>query len=140
MAVVGKGFAVLQTGKIHLSGFPAWLAWAVVHLEFLAQASLRVSVLVQWIWTGLTEQRGSQLIVNHCGTERGKAAADAPHEALAPQGSAMFQTALPKPLRLEASGQADIDRRGYHFKCSQGLAETLEVVRQYLMSHIKYMI
>jgi NADH:ubiquinone reductase (H+-translocating) len=46
MAVVGKGFAVLQTGKIHLSGFPAWLAWATVHLEFLAQASLRVSVLV----------------------------------------------------------------------------------------------
>jgi NADH:ubiquinone reductase (H+-translocating) len=83
MAVVGKGFAVLQTGKIHLSGFPAWLAWATVHLEFLAQASLRVGVLVQWIWTGLTEQRGSQLIVNHCGTERGKAAADAPHEAMA---------------------------------------------------------
>jgi NADH:ubiquinone reductase (H+-translocating) len=78
MAVVGKGFAVLQTGKIHLSGFPAWLAWAAVHLEFLAQASLRVSVFVQWVWTCLTEQRGSQLIVNHCGAERGKAVADAP--------------------------------------------------------------
>jgi NADH:ubiquinone reductase (H+-translocating) len=83
MAVVGKGFAVLQTGKIHLSGFPAWLAWAAVHLEFLAQASLRVSVFVQWVWTGLTEQRGSRLIVNHCGAEHGKAAADAPHEAMA---------------------------------------------------------
>jgi NADH dehydrogenase len=83
MAVVGKGFAVLQTGKIHLSGFPAWLAWAAVHLEFLAHASLRVSVFVQWVWTGLTGQRGSQLIVNHCGAEHGKAAADGPHEAMA---------------------------------------------------------
>src|ERR1700692_2787615 len=26
MAIVGKGFAVLQAGKIQLSGFPAWLA------------------------------------------------------------------------------------------------------------------
>jgi len=83
MTVVIKGFAVLQTGKIRLSGFPAWLAWAAVHLEFLAQAGLRVSVFVQWVWTGLTEQRGSQLIVNHCGAEREKAAADASHDAMA---------------------------------------------------------
>jgi NADH dehydrogenase FAD-containing subunit len=65
MAVVGKGFAVLQTGRLRLSGFLAWLAWAAVHLEFLAQSSLRVSVFVQWVWTYLTGQRGSRLIVNH---------------------------------------------------------------------------
>ena len=65
MAVVGKGFALLQTGKIHFSGFLAWLAWAAVHLEFLATSSLRVSVLVQWVWTYLTGQRGSRLIVDH---------------------------------------------------------------------------
>jgi NADH dehydrogenase FAD-containing subunit len=65
MAVVGKGFAILQTGKVHLSGFLAWLAWAAVHLEFLATSSLRVSVFVQWVWTYLTGQRGSRLIVNH---------------------------------------------------------------------------
>jgi NADH dehydrogenase FAD-containing subunit len=69
MAVVGKGFAVLQSGKFHLSGFPAWLAWAGVHLEFLAQSSLRVSVFVQWVWTYLTGQRGSRLIVNYQGAE-----------------------------------------------------------------------
>lgn len=65
MAVVGKGFAVLQSGRLRLSGFLAWLAWAAVHLEFLAQSSLRVSVFVQWVWTYLTGQRGSRLIVNH---------------------------------------------------------------------------
>ena len=65
MAVVGKGFAVLQSGKVHMSGFPAWLAWAGVHLQFLAQSSLRVSVFVQWVWTYITGQRGSRLIVNH---------------------------------------------------------------------------
>ncbi|MFZ0589302.1 MAG: NAD(P)/FAD-dependent oxidoreductase [Bryobacteraceae bacterium] len=76
MAVVGKGFAVLQSGKVQVSGVLAWLAWAAVHLEFLAQSSLRVSVFIQWVWTYLTGQRGSRLIVNHYGSERGKAATD----------------------------------------------------------------
>jgi NADH dehydrogenase len=65
MAVVGNGFAVLQSGRFQMSGFAAWLAWAGVHLQFLAQSSLRVSVFVQWVWTYLTGQRGSRLIVNH---------------------------------------------------------------------------
>jgi NADH dehydrogenase len=69
MAVVGKGFAVLQTGRVHLSGFLACLAWAAVHLQFLAQSNLRVSVFVQWVWTYLTGQRGSRLIVNYYGAE-----------------------------------------------------------------------
>ena len=65
MAVVGMGFAVLQAGRVRLSGFLAWLAWAAVHLEFVGQSNLRVSVFVQWVWTYLTGQRGSRLIVNH---------------------------------------------------------------------------
>jgi NADH dehydrogenase len=69
MAVVGKGFAVLQSAGFQVSGFAAWLAWAGVHLQFLAQSSLRVSVFVQWVWTYLTGQRGSRLIVNHHGSD-----------------------------------------------------------------------
>ena len=68
MAVVGAGFAVLQTGKVRMHGFLAWLAWGLVHLQFLAQSSERVSVFLQWIWTVNTGQRGSRLIVNHYGT------------------------------------------------------------------------
>jgi NADH:ubiquinone reductase (H+-translocating) len=69
MAVVGKGFAVLQSGKFRSSGFAAWLGWAAVHLQFLAQSSLRVSVFMQWVWTYVTGQRGSLLIVKHHGPE-----------------------------------------------------------------------
>jgi NADH dehydrogenase FAD-containing subunit len=67
LAVVGKGFAVLQTGKVRLSGFMAWLVWAAIHIQFLATTNLRLSVLVQWVWTYLTSQRGSRLIVKHHG-------------------------------------------------------------------------
>jgi NADH dehydrogenase FAD-containing subunit len=73
LAVVGKGFALLQSGKIRLSGHLAWLVWALVHIRFLALASLRVSVFVQWVWTYLTGQRGSRLIVNHCPQEQKEA-------------------------------------------------------------------
>jgi len=77
MAVVGKGFAVLQTGKIRVSGFSAWLTWAAVHLQFLATSSLRLTVFLQWIWTYITGQRGSRLIVTHHGTDQGTRSAEA---------------------------------------------------------------
>jgi NADH:quinone reductase (non-electrogenic) len=67
MAVVGKGFAVLESGKLHLSGFLAWLAWSGIHILFLATANLQISVFVQWMWTFLTNQRGSRLIVRQQG-------------------------------------------------------------------------
>jgi NADH dehydrogenase len=77
MAVVGKGFAVLQSGKVQISGFGAWLTWAAVHLQFLATSSLRLTVFLQWIWTYITGQRGDRLIVDHRGAELAKPAADA---------------------------------------------------------------
>src|ERR1700675_2753586 len=77
MAVVGKGFAVLQSGKVQVSGFGAWLTWAAVHLQFLATSSLRLTVFLQWIWTYVTGQRGARLIVNHHGLAVAKPAADA---------------------------------------------------------------
>jgi NADH dehydrogenase FAD-containing subunit len=65
MAVVGKNFAVLESGRVKLSGLLAFFAWAGVHLEFLAQSSLRVTVFVQWVWTYVTSQPGSRLIIEH---------------------------------------------------------------------------
>jgi NADH dehydrogenase len=78
MAVVGKGFAVLQSHKVRVSGFLAWLAWATVHLQFLATSSLRLTVFLQWVWTYFTGQRGSRLIVNHHAPQPAKAAEDTP--------------------------------------------------------------
>jgi NADH:ubiquinone reductase (H+-translocating) len=77
MAVVGKGFAVLQSGKVQVSGLAAWLTWAAVHLQFLATSSLRLGVFLQWVWTYVTGQRGDRLIVSHPGAELGKPATDA---------------------------------------------------------------
>src|SRR5262249_14001417 len=74
MAVVGRGFAVLQSWKIQMSGLVAWMVWAFVHLQFLATSGLRLSVFLQWIWTFLTGQRGSRLIVDHRASTRKRTA------------------------------------------------------------------
>ena len=78
MAVVGKGFAVLESHKVRVSGFGAWLAWAAIHLQFLATSSLRLTVFLQWVWTYITGQRGSRLIVNHHAPQPAEAAEDTP--------------------------------------------------------------
>ena len=70
MAVIGKNFSVLETGKFRLSGFPAFLAWGLIHLQYLGQASLRSSVLIQWFWSYFTGQGGSRLILPGASTTR----------------------------------------------------------------------
>ncbi len=83
MAVVGKGFAVLQSGKVHVSGLAAWFVWAAVHLQFLATSSLRLAVFLQWMWTYVTGQRGDRLIVEHRKSEPRATAPDTNTQAAA---------------------------------------------------------
>jgi NADH dehydrogenase len=63
MAVVGRNFAVLEVGNIRMAGFLAWMAWALVHILFLAAFGNRLRVITQWIWTYVSRQRGSRLIL-----------------------------------------------------------------------------
>jgi NADH dehydrogenase len=63
LAVVGKNFAVLQSGHVKISGFFAWLVWALIHIQFLAESSLRFSVFLQWVWTYISGKRGDRLII-----------------------------------------------------------------------------
>ena len=63
LAVVGKNFAVLQSGRVMMSGFLAWLVWGLIHIQFLAESSLRFSVFFQWVWTYLSAKGGDRLII-----------------------------------------------------------------------------
>ena len=39
MAVVGKNFAILESGRLRISGFVTWLVWVLLHLMSLPQAA-----------------------------------------------------------------------------------------------------
>ena len=62
MAVIGRNAAVADIGRLHISGFPAWLIWLFVHISFLIGFDNKVLVLVQWAWYYLTRKRGARLI------------------------------------------------------------------------------
>ena len=62
MAVVGRNFAILESGRIRLGGFIAFWIWAFIHLMSLPQMQNRGRVLTQWLWTYLAGQRGARLI------------------------------------------------------------------------------
>jgi NADH dehydrogenase len=62
LAVIGRNAAVADLGKLHLSGFPAWVLWIFIHLVYLVEYDNRVLVLVQWAWNYFTRKRGARLI------------------------------------------------------------------------------
>lgn len=62
MAVVGKNFAILESGRIRTSGFVTFWIWAFIHVMSLPQLQNRRRVWSQWLWTYFTGQREVRLI------------------------------------------------------------------------------
>jgi NADH dehydrogenase len=62
LATIGRAAAVAQFGKIHISGYIAWLSWLFIHILFLIGFRNRLLVLIQWAWSYVTYERGARLI------------------------------------------------------------------------------
>ena len=62
LATIGRAAAVAQFGKIHISGYLAWLSWLFVHIFFLIGFRNRLLVFIQWAWSYMTYERGARLI------------------------------------------------------------------------------
>ncbi|ACB75863.1 NAD(P)/FAD-dependent oxidoreductase [Opitutus terrae] len=68
MATIGRSKAVAEIGRLHFSGYPAWMAWLFVHLIFLVGFRSKFSVFVQWVYSYLTYKRGARIITGATGT------------------------------------------------------------------------
>ncbi len=62
LATIGHKSAVLDFGWIRLSGLLAWLLWGCVHIFFLIGFRNRMIVMVGWLWSYFTSDRGARLI------------------------------------------------------------------------------
>jgi NADH dehydrogenase len=62
LATIGRAAAIAQFGKLHISGYLAWLSWLFIHIFFLIGFRNRLIVLIQWAWSYLTYERGARLI------------------------------------------------------------------------------
>jgi len=84
LATIGRSRAIADLGWIKLSGFPAWVAWLVIHLFFLIGFRNRLLVMIDWAYSYFTYKRGVRLITGE----------DRP----ACLDSLSLQEGLPKPL------------------------------------------
>jgi NADH:ubiquinone reductase (H+-translocating) len=62
LATIGRAAGIAQFGKIHISGFIAWLSWLFIHIFFLIGFRNRILVFIQWAWSYVTYERGARLI------------------------------------------------------------------------------
>ncbi|HEY5910445.1 MAG TPA: NAD(P)/FAD-dependent oxidoreductase [Verrucomicrobiae bacterium] len=62
MATIGRSAAVAQLGKLEFDGWPAWVAWLLVHLVFLIGFRNKAAVLLQWTYSYFTYRRGSRIV------------------------------------------------------------------------------
>lgn len=108
LATIGRAAAIAQFGKVHISGFVAWLAWLFIHVFFLIGFRNRLMVMFEWAWSYITYQRAARLITGEARVvpvptiEHAERFAQV--SATLPQptvGSAPGEGATPKSLRSE---------------------------------------
>jgi NADH dehydrogenase len=70
MATIGRSRAIAQTGRMHLTGFVAWIAWLFIHIWYLIGFRNRFAVLFNWLYQYVAYRRGARLITGHHFRER----------------------------------------------------------------------
>jgi NADH:ubiquinone reductase (H+-translocating) len=69
LAVIGRAKAVANVFGRHISGFPAWLLWAFIHLLYIVEFESRLIVFIKWAIQDLTFNRSARLITGTAPTD-----------------------------------------------------------------------
>src|SRR5947209_1303856 len=64
LAPIGRSKAVADFGRLHISGYFAWLGWLFVHLLFLIGFRNRFMVMMDWAWDYITYNHSARLITD----------------------------------------------------------------------------
>ncbi|MGL4513002.1 MAG: NAD(P)/FAD-dependent oxidoreductase [Lacipirellulaceae bacterium] len=65
LATIGKSAAVADLGRLHFTGFIAWVLWLFVHLMQIVSFRNRLLVLMQWGWSYFSYDRAARLITGY---------------------------------------------------------------------------
>ncbi|MDQ3946560.1 MAG: NAD(P)/FAD-dependent oxidoreductase [Actinomycetota bacterium] len=63
MATIGRNAAVVELGRLRLTGFAGWVTWLVVHLWYIIGFRNRAVVLASWAWDYLRRDRPIRVII-----------------------------------------------------------------------------
>ena len=62
LATIGRHAGIADLNGFRFGGWPAWLAWALIHLYFVVGFRNRTLVFFQWAWAYAFYTRGARLI------------------------------------------------------------------------------
>jgi NADH dehydrogenase len=63
LATIGRNKAVADIGKLHVTGFFAWVIWMTVHLMFLMGFRNKLVVFINWMYSYFTYERGTRILL-----------------------------------------------------------------------------
>ena len=63
MAMVGVYDAVVESGRIRLTGRQAWNAWALLHVAYLPGMANRLRAAADWGWWHVTHEAGARVLL-----------------------------------------------------------------------------
>jgi NADH dehydrogenase len=69
LAVIGRWVAVANIFGVQLSGLPAWVVWAFIHLMYIVTFQNRLLVCIRWVIQDWTFSRGARLITGVAPTD-----------------------------------------------------------------------
>ncbi|MEP7240350.1 MAG: NAD(P)/FAD-dependent oxidoreductase [Devosia sp.] len=93
IATIGRSRALIDFGRVQLTGWIGWWAWGLAHIYFLIGIKNRLFIALNWLWIYLTGYRSARLITE---TERTVSASPA-------AGSATAGTADKRPPDSKAA-------------------------------------
>ena len=64
MATISKYQAVVSVGRLRLWGFPAWVAWLVLHLLYITGFKQQLTTLLRWFITFIGSGRAERATTN----------------------------------------------------------------------------
>ena len=64
MANIAKFSAVAKVGRFEVTGFVAWVMWLVLHLLYIAGFKQRVSTLLRWVISFVSNGRSERVTTN----------------------------------------------------------------------------
>ncbi len=62
LATVGRSVAVIDFGRMQLTGWLAWWIWGIAHIYFLIGTRSRLAVAISWLWAFLSGGHSARLI------------------------------------------------------------------------------
>ena len=63
LATIGRSAAVAMFGRLHFSGWLAWVTWLTAHIYFLIGFRNRLVVLIDWAWAYWTFERSARIVI-----------------------------------------------------------------------------